>query len=251
MTDWGAGEYERTAERLAPAAGVAVAALALHPGERIIDVGCGTGNAAIVAARAGATAVGIDLAERLLDVARRRAEAEALHAEFGVGDAVELPVSDGSFDAAVSVFGVIFADAEAAARELLRVVRPGGRIVVTTWTTAGPMPKVMDAVREALGGPPSPPRWSDPAFLRTLFAPHAVSIEEAGLAFTASSASAYVDEQIRHHPMWLAATPALEAKGKRGAVVDEAVRIFEEANEDASAFRTTSGYHVVRVERET
>ena len=249
MTDWGLGEYERTAQRLAPAADVAIAALAPRAGERVIDVGCGTGNAAIVAARAGAIAVGIDLSERLLDVARRRAGAEDLRAEFGVGDAAGLPVSDGSFDAAVSVFGVIFADAEAAAGELLRVVRPGGRIVVTTWTTDGPTPKVMDLVRRAFGGEPQAPRWSDPAFLRTLFAPHPVSIETAELAFTAASARVYLDEQLDHHPMWLEAAPALQERGKRDEVVDAARAIFADSNEDPSAFRTTSRYHVVRVDR--
>ena len=248
MADWGAGEYERTAERLTPAADVAVEALGPLAGKRVVDVGCGTGNAALAAARAGARAVGIDLSERLVDVARGRTAAEGLDAEFAVGDATALPVADGSFDAAVSVFGVIFAEAEAAARELLRVVRPGGRIVLTTWTTAGPNPKVMEVVREALEAPPAPPRWSDPDFLRSLFDPHPVRIEEAALPFTAPSAEAFVAEHVDHHPMWLETAPALRERGAFERVVERATAIFAEANEDPDAFRTTSRYHVVSVD---
>ena len=248
VTNWDLGEYERTAERLAPAADVAAEALAASAGHRIVDVGCGTGNAALAAARMGASVVGVDVSERLLGVARDRARAEDLQAEFLAGDAAALPMQDATFDGAVSVFGVIFADAGTAAGELVRVVRPGGRIVVTTWTTEGPTPRIMAAVQDALGAPPSPPRWSDPGVVRELFAPHRVEIGEARLAFTATSAQAYLAEQFEHHPMWLAAAPALEARGRLEDVVERATAILEDANEEPGAFRTTTAYHVVRVD---
>jgi SAM-dependent methyltransferase len=247
VTDWGLGEYELTAERLMPAAQRAVAALAPRPGERIVDVGCGTGNAALLAARAGAEVTGLDLAERLLDVARGRAAEEGLPVEFKVGDAAALPAPDDAFDAAISVFGVIFADGPTAAAELLRVTRPGGRIVVTTWTDTGPTPKVGNAIREALGGPPGPAVWSDPEVVRSLFAPHRVEVAEAGIAFEAPSVEAYVSEQATAHPMWLGVLPALRQAGKEDEVTAEITRIFTEANEDPAAFRTTSRYRVTTV----
>ena len=249
MTDWGLGEYEKTAARLMPAAEVAVAALGDLAGRRVLDVATGTGNAALLAARGGASAVGVDLAERLLEVARAAAAAESLDASFVAGDAAALPFEDDAFDAAVSVFGVIFADASTAARELVRVVKPGGRIVVTTWTTGGATPKVLDLVRRALDGPPPPPpRWSDPDVVRSLFSPHRVEIAEQRLPFTAASARAYLDEQFVSHPMWLAGQAAIEARGKTAEVREGALRIFEESNEDPDAFRTTSGYYVVTVD---
>lgn len=249
MTDWGAGSYERTARRLEPAAEVAVAALAPAPGERIVDVACGTGNAALLAARAGASVVGIDGAERLVEVARERAAAEGLDATFAVADALALPAEDGAFDAAVSVFGVIFAEVRASARELLRAVRPGGRIVVTTWSTEGPTPKVMRTLADALGAPPQKPTWSDPDVVREAFAPHAVAVERAEVAFDAPSPAAYVAEQAEHHPMWVQMQPRLRAEGRWDEIAAKATALFAEANEDPAAFRTTSAYHVITVRK--
>jgi ubiquinone/menaquinone biosynthesis C-methylase UbiE len=249
VADWSTGEYERTAERLEPAADAAVEALDVRPGQRVLDVGCGTGNAALAAARAGASAVGVDVAPRLLEVARRRAEAEGLDATFSHGDAVALPAGDGEFDAAVSVFGVIFAPGPEAARELLRVVRPGGRVVVTTWGTSGVTPRVMEAVRVALDAPPQTPVWSDEDTVRSLFEPHRVESVAKDIAFTAPSAADYVAEHVAHHPMWLAAAPGLREKGRHEEVVATATRLFAEANEDPAAFRISSPYRVTTVWR--
>lgn len=250
MTDWDLGEYERTAERLAPAAEVAVQALGPLAGLRVADLGCGTGNAALRAARAGATAVGFDTAPRLIEVARRAADAEGLDATFEVADARSLPAPDGSYDAAVSVFGVIFADAVSAAREVLRVVRPGGRIVLTTWTTDGATPRAIEAIREALGAPPEPPSWSDPEFVRALFTRQPIAVDVHELAFTAPSAEAYVAEQLAHHPMWIAATPRLRGAGRLDEVVAKVTAVFAEANEDpGGGFCTTSRYQVFTVGR--
>src|SRR4051794_5019996 len=122
--DWGTGRYEETARQLEPASERVVALAGLVPGERLLDVGCGTGNAALLAARAGADVVGVDPATRLLAVARERAAASGVDAEFVEGRAEALPFADGYFDVAISVFGVIFADdPEGAIEEMLRVVQ--------------------------------------------------------------------------------------------------------------------------------
>src|SRR5687768_12884513 len=134
MDEWGVGRYEETARELAPAAEVAVAALGLNGGERVLDVACGTGNAALLARAAGAKVTGVDTSPRLIAVARERIPG----GEFLEGDAAALPFGDAAFDAAVSVFGVIFArPVENAAAEIARVVRPGGKVVITTWPPRG------------------------------------------------------------------------------------------------------------------
>lgn len=247
MSIWNRGSYEHTAARLEPAADVVVSAVGPQPGARVLDVACGTGNAALVAARAGARAVGVDSAARLLDVARERAGAEGLDAQFVEAEATAMPFKAATFDAAVSAFGVIFAEPAPAAAELLRVVRPGGRIALTTWVPGGPINRAVEIVREALGGPPQPARWSSEAFVRELFAPHEVILARHGLAFSAPSPGAYVDEQFAHHPMWLAALPALEKAGRRDEVVEQVTAVMTESNEDPSAFRATSEYDVVTV----
>jgi ubiquinone/menaquinone biosynthesis C-methylase UbiE len=107
--DWGLGNYEQTAAQLLPAARVVVDRAAPTPDERVVDVGCGTGNAALLAAARGARAIGVDPATRLLEVARDAAAARGLNATFALGDAESLPVDDRAADVVLSVFGVIFA----------------------------------------------------------------------------------------------------------------------------------------------
>src|SRR3954468_11745360 len=132
--DWGEGHYEHVAPQLIPAAERVVERLAPQPGEHVVDVGCGTGNAALVAARRGARVTGVDPAARLLELAQAAARAEGLDAEVLQGEAASLPVRDGAADAVLSVFGVIFApDAERAAAELARATAPDGRIVLAAW----------------------------------------------------------------------------------------------------------------------
>ena len=247
MTDWGRGSYEVTAERLVPAAAAVARRLGIRPGDRVLDVACGTGNAAIEAARAGASAVGIDQAERLVAVATDRAAAEGVDAEFVVGDATALPFGDDSFDAAVSIFGVIFADVQAAADELLRVTRPGGRIVLTTWTTGGATAQVMEAIRETLGGPSKPPVWSDPEVVGSSFPAGTVTFEEEVLAFRAASAEAYVVEHEESHPMWLELQPAVEKAGKADELRRRILEIYEAANEDGAGFLLPVPYRIVTV----
>jgi SAM-dependent methyltransferase len=208
MIDWGDGEYEDTARQLEPVAEVLVRAAAIHPGEEVLDVACGTGNAALLAARGGGRVTGVDAAARLVEVARGRATEEGVEAKFETADAAALPFGDGAFDVALSVFGVIFAaPAERAATELLRVVRPGGRIVLTSWAPEGPIHEAgrlaAAAVAAAEGGEPQPPRtpgWGDPDVLRRWFAPAAVAVRDEQLAFSAQSLELWLHEHHAHHP---------------------------------------------------
>src|SRR5450755_2913151 len=128
MVDWGTGNYEWMATELEPVAKVVVDRAELRPGERVVDLACGTGNAALLAAGCGAQVVGVDAAPRLLGVARERARAREVSVEFCAGDLLHLPVDDAAADVVLSVFGVVFAsDPSRAVHEISRVLRSHGR----------------------------------------------------------------------------------------------------------------------------
>ena len=257
--DWGLGRYESTAEQLLPAARVVVEAAALRPGERVVDLGCGTGNAALLAAACGAEVTGVDPAARLLDVARDRAASEGAKITFLPGDAASVPVDDAGADVIVSVFAVIFApDAVAAAAEMSRVVAAGGRIILSAWIPHGTMFELTstaaEAVRRASGAPRPPHRfaWHDREALTDLLGPHgfAVELEEHRLSFTATSPAAYLDRELRDHPMALASLAVLEELGEAQALRDRLLQILVAGNEDPVGFRTTSRYIVATARRE-
>ena len=157
--DWSVGRYETTAEQLLPAAREVVQAAAVQPGERVLDVGCGTGNAALLAAARGARVTAVDPAGRLLEVARQRAAAEGHSVDFRLGEAAALPAPDDAFDVVLSVFAAIFApDSQAALTDMARTLAPGGRLLLSAWAPGGAIGRMGEvageAVRAALGAPP-------------------------------------------------------------------------------------------------
>jgi ubiquinone/menaquinone biosynthesis C-methylase UbiE len=256
--DWSIGEYEHTAAQLQPAAEVIVAEAAPAPGERVVDVGCGTGNGALLAAARGAQVTGVDPAARLLDVARERAAAAGVAATFLSGDAAHLPLPDGSADLVLSIFAVIFApDPAAAAAELARVTAPGGRIVLSAWNPDGAVHRAVAASREAvaraLGTPPAGPpfAWHDPAALRDLLAPlgFAVTATEHPITFRAASPRAFLENEGDRHPMAVAARGLLEPRGEAEALFDRMLAIYDAENEDPDAFAVTSRYVVATARR--
>jgi SAM-dependent methyltransferase len=258
--DWGLGRYESTAEQLLPVARVVVDSAALRPGERVIDLGCGTGNAALLAAACGAQVTGVDPAARLLDVARRRAASEGANTTFLSGEAASVPVDDAGADVIVSVFGVIFApDAVAAAAEMARVVTAEGRIILSAWIPQGTLfeftSAAAEAVRQALGAPPPPPSfaWHDRDALSALLMPHgfAVEVEEHTLSLTDTSPAAYLDGESRDHPMAVAGLAVLEGVGQTEVLRDRLLQILIAGNEDPAGFRTTSRYIVAKARRAT
>jgi SAM-dependent methyltransferase len=135
---WTAGDFDHIARGFTAGAAAFVERLGLTPGERVLDVACGTGNLALPAARAGAEVTGLDIAPNLLEHAREHAAGEGLGIWFDEGNAEELPYPDGAFDSVITMFGAMFAPRqERAAGELRRVARPGGRIVMANWTADG------------------------------------------------------------------------------------------------------------------
>ena len=149
-------------------------------GERVLDVAAGNGNATLAAARRFAQVTSTDYVPHLLDRGAARAHAEALDVKFQVADAEALPFADASFDVAVSTYGVMFApDHARSAAELLRVVRPGGRIGLANWTPTGfigRLFKVIGAHVPPPAGLQSPALWGTEAHLQALFGAGAKSI---------------------------------------------------------------------------
>lgn len=249
--DWSVGRYEETAAQLLPAAELLVEEAAPLAGKQVVDVGCGTGNAALLAAARGARVTGVDPAPRLLNVARGRAAAAALDVAFRAGEAAALPVADSSADVVLSVFGVIFApDAQAAAAELARVTAEDGRILLTAWIPGGAVSRTnqvaQEAVLRALGAPAHPPpfSWHDPGALDQLLAPHgfSITVKEHSLSFTAASPHEYLDGEGANHPLAVAGRHVLEQHGTADAVYTELLAILEAANEDPTGFRVTSRF---------
>jgi SAM-dependent methyltransferase len=169
---WTSGDYAAIAARIHPIAERLVEAADLSTVDRVLDVATGTGNAAIAAARSGATVIGIDYVPELLAKARARAAAEGLPVEFAEGDAEQLAFPDASFDVVLSCVGVMFApDQERAAAELLRVCRPGGTIGLVAWTPDGFIGELFRIVGRYVPPPAAlrpPAEWGTEQRLREL-----------------------------------------------------------------------------------
>ena len=131
---WGAGPYQGVTETIADLHRAVIERLDPQPGQRLLDLACGTGAVAELAATTGAEVVGIDIAPALIEQAKRRAAERGLDIDYRVGDAEALELEDASFDLVASACGVMFApDHEAVARELARVTKQGGRIALACW----------------------------------------------------------------------------------------------------------------------
>ena len=177
---WTAGDFGRIARGYARGSSEFIARLGLEPGERVLDVACGTGNLAIPAARTGASVTGIDIASNLIAQARARATVDRLSIAFDLGDAEQLPYATGSFDTVVTMFGSIFAARpERATAELLRVTRSGGRIVMANWTPSGFVGEMLRATVKYAPAPlgiPSPLLWGTDDAVRARFAEGTASV---------------------------------------------------------------------------
>lgn len=172
-TTWGLGDYPLMAEQLEPAALAAVDAAVVAPGDRVLDVATGTGNAALLAAERGGLVVGVDFESALLRVAEERAQAARRDVRWLHGELEALPVPNDSADVVLSVFGVMYAaDHVAAANELARVAALGGRVVLASWQPGSVMPAMGQVLSSYLPPPPiksaPPSRWGDANALLTL-----------------------------------------------------------------------------------
>ena len=171
---WASGHYEAVATDLISELGpTLVDATGIHEGDLVLDIAAGSGNVAIPAARTGARVIASDLTPELLEEGARRAAAVGAVLEWQVADAEHLPYDDGQFDVAVSAVGIMFAPHHhAAADELVRVVAPGGRIGLASWTPQGFIGQMFATMKPYVAPPPAgvqpPPLWGDEEHVRGL-----------------------------------------------------------------------------------
>jgi len=169
---WIAGDFGEIASSFAGGAANFVNDLGIKPGDKVLDVACGTGNQSIPAAQLGAIVTGIDIAPNLIEQAKLNAENGGLKIRFEVGDAEKLPYEDASFDIVLSMFGAMFAPRpEFVVNELTRVCRPGGLIAMGNWTLEGFIGQMFKATGKYVPPPamPSPILWGNEATVRERF----------------------------------------------------------------------------------
>jgi SAM-dependent methyltransferase len=214
---WAAGDFDAVATRNIWDVGPRLVGRAgVEPGMRVLDVGCGSGNVAIPAAKAGGEVVGLDLTPELFEAARRHAADEGVEVDWVEGDAEALPFDDASFERVFSSFGVIFAPRhEVAAAEMVRVLAPGGVIALTSWIPTGVNAEMARIAAARMPAPPpfaqSPVLWGDESHVRRLFEPFGLQLEFDGDAahFIDDSVDAAVQLMEDSFGPWIVAKAAL------------------------------------------
>jgi ubiquinone/menaquinone biosynthesis C-methylase UbiE len=223
---WSSGDYNKIAAITVPVSEHLVDHLGVVPGSRVLDIATGTGHVALAAARRSAIAYGMDYVPELLDIARRRAAAEELTVEFTEADAENLPYADASFDFVLSAIGVMFsADHARAARELVRVARPGGRIGLASWTPEGFVGGMLAAVGRHVAPPPGAQpatRWGVEAVVEDLLGDAVADVDSvtATVRQRFESAEAYADLFLTYYGPTFSAASRLDEQGRAALRAD-------------------------------
>ena len=221
MNVWALGDYPRVAREVLGGLGPRlVQACGMRAGQRVLDVGTGSGLAALAAADLGADVVGSDITPELLNAARSTdARVEWVH-----GDARDLPFDDASFDVVLSCIGAMFApDHQVVADELLRVCRPGGVVAMLNWTPAGSVGRFF----EVFGGSPAL-SWGSPEYVRSLFGDRvsALTATEDRLPVDQFSSAA---EYCAYYKRYFGPTMAAFADAEDSAQLDRRFLAYAEA----------------------
>lgn len=190
---WASGDFAVVGVTLQIVGETLAEATDIRAGERVIDIAAGNGNASLAAAHRFARVTSTDYVPALLEKGRARAAAEGLQIDFKEADAEALPFGDASFDVALSTFGVMFApDHPRSAREMMRVVRPGGRIGIASWTADGMIGQLFKTLGRYVAPPAGlapPSMWGSADYLRQLFGQDAASIRAMRRSFSFRYAS--------------------------------------------------------------
>jgi ubiquinone/menaquinone biosynthesis C-methylase UbiE len=232
---WSIGDFARIAAAQVVVGDDLCDAVDVLPGETVVDVACGSGNAAISASRRFATVTGVDYVPELLEHGRRRAAAEGLEVDFVEGDAESLPFERGAFDVVLSTFGAMFApDQPRAAAELLRVCRAGGRIGMTNWTPdglVGEMFRITSEYAPPPAGVEPPTRWGTEDRLEELLGGGTESIETQRRQFFFRYRSP--EHWLEYFKRWFgpvrSAFEALDEAGRR-AIADDLLSMMRRHN---------------------
>ncbi len=215
---WTSGDYSQVGVTLQIVGESLCEAIDLRAGERVLDVAAGNGNATLAAARRFAEVTSTDYVAELLEKGRARAEAEHLPVDFRVADAENLPFYDESFDVVLSTYGVMFTpNQEQAATQMMRVLRPGGRIGLANWTPDGFIGQLFKTVGRYVAPPAGvkpPSLWGTETRLVELFGPRAADIRATRKVFNFRyrSAQHWIDLFRNYYGPVLKAFAALDAK---------------------------------------
>ena len=229
---WALGDYPVLADEVIPDLGaVLVQACGIGPGDRVLDVAAGAGNAAIPAALAGAQVTACDLTPELLAAGQSRAEQRGAVLDWQEGDAEALPFAGGEFGTVLSCLGVMFAPHhEASAGELLRVCRPGGTIGLINWTPEGFIGQMFAAMKPYAPAPPPgaqpPPLWGRDEHVRALFGDQVTDVTATRQTVTVrrfASPEEFAGYFKSHYGPTIAAYRAIGADAERAAALDAAL----------------------------
>jgi ubiquinone/menaquinone biosynthesis C-methylase UbiE len=253
---WTAGDYPELAQGIQSASDRLVERVGTKPGENVLDVATGSGNAAIASALAGAKVTGLDLTPKLLEAARVRAGEAGLEIDFVEGDAEELPFPDASFDRVTSCFGVMFAPRhKRAANELARVARPGGTVGVAAWTPEGLLGQMFRILGSYMPAPPEgfvpPVMWGTEDHVRGLFAESEaeLSFERLTVTFEHESPESWVAYNARITGPMVMARAALEPQGRWEEAEAELIGLYQQANEAEDGTLSVQGEYLLSVAR--
>lgn len=250
---WASGDFAVIGTTLQLVGETLCEAAALESGWRVLDVACGNGNASLAAARRWCRVTGLDYVPALLRRAGDRAQAEGLELQLVEGDAERLPFEDASFDAAVSTFGIMFApNQERAAREIVRVVKPGGTIALANWTPSGFVGHMLASVGRHVPPPPgvaSPIYWGTDERLAQLFAGvRAIRTNVRQVPFRYQSTEHFIDIFRRFYGPTFKAFGALDAAGQACLTAD-LTELSARFNTSSTTFVVPCEYLEVVIER--
>jgi SAM-dependent methyltransferase len=247
---WGAGDWPKFARLVWEVGEKLVDRVGVEPGDDVLDIGTGTGNAAIRAAKAGGRVVGVDLVPDHFEAGRELAAENGVEVEFVEGNAEELPAEDASYDVVLSIFGHIFAPRhELAAAEIARVLRPEGKLGLCTWIPDGNIGNFFATIAKHMPPPPEfaqpPPLWGLQDHAREMLEPHGFELEfsRETIGFRFDSVEDAVSEYEEKFGPIVMAKAALEPEGRWDDLRADLGEVFDAgSSEEDGGILFTSDY---------